>query len=146
MLHVVRRTDTSRVQFFLGEADLLKELQTPRPDFPSSVASRCDAGRSALVRKMLSSTVPMDAEALRLELAVGDAYRFWRRLENLPRFMAHLHRVTDTIINEVENEVIGWRSLAGSDVKTAGSVNFDTARDGRSTHVSVHLPATPSLT
>jgi uncharacterized membrane protein len=47
------------------------------------------------------------------------------------------------IINEVENQVIGWQSLPGSDVVTAGSVNFDTARDGRSTQVSVHLQYAP---
>jgi uncharacterized membrane protein len=104
-------------------------------------------------------------ESVRLELALADVYHFWRRLENLPRFMTHLHRVTETpdgrshwvaagpgglaaewdaeIINEVENEVIAWRSLAGSDVVTAGSVNFHTARDGRSTQVSVHLQYAP---
>src|SRR4030095_2415572 len=69
-------------------------------------------------------------ESVRLEMPVADVYRFWRRLENLPRFMTHLHRVTETpdgtshwvapgpaglavewdaeIINEVENQVIGW--------------------------------------
>jgi uncharacterized membrane protein len=104
-------------------------------------------------------------ESVRLELPVADVYRFWRRLENLPRFMTHFHRVTETpdgrshwvaagpagltvewdaeVINEVENEVIGWRSLPGSDVVTAGSVNFNTARDGRSTQVSVHLQYAP---
>jgi uncharacterized membrane protein len=104
-------------------------------------------------------------ESVRLDLPVADVYRFWRRLENLPRFMTHLHRVTETpdgsshwvacgpaglavewdaeIINEVENQVIGWRSLPGSDVVTAGSVNFDTAREGRSTQVSVHLQYAP---
>ena len=102
---------------------------------------------------------------MRLELTVADVYRFWRRLENLPRFMTHLNRVTETpdgkshwvargpaglavewdaeIINEVENQVIGWRSLPGSDVVTAGAVNFDTARQGRSTQVSVHLQYAP---
>jgi uncharacterized membrane protein len=104
-------------------------------------------------------------ESVRLEMPVADVYRFWRRLENLPRFMAHLDRVTETpegrshwvaagpaglavewdaeIINEVDNQVIGWRSLPGSDVVTAGSVNFDTAREGRSTQVSVHLQYAP---
>src|SRR4030095_675747 len=47
------------------------------------------------------------------------------------------------IINEVENQVIGWRSLHGSDVVTAGTVNFGRARDGRSTQVSVHLQYAP---
>jgi uncharacterized membrane protein len=104
-------------------------------------------------------------ESVRLEKPVADVYRFWRRLENLPRFMTHLHRVTETpdgrshwvaagpaglrvewdaeVISEVENDVIGWRSLPGSDVVTAGSVTFKTARGGRSAQVSVHLQYMP---
>ena len=35
-------------------------------------------------------------ESIRLEVPVADVYRFWRRLENLPRFMTHLDRVTET--------------------------------------------------
>jgi uncharacterized membrane protein len=104
-------------------------------------------------------------ESIRLELPVGDVYRFWRRLENLPQFMTHLDRVTEgadgrshwvtsgpaglavewdaEIINEVDNKVLAWRSLPGSEVVTAGSVNFDAARGGRSTQVSVHLQYAP---
>jgi len=104
-------------------------------------------------------------ESVRLELPVAHVYRFWRRLGNLPQVMTHLKRVTETadgkshwvaagpagldiewdaeIINEVENQVLAWQSLPGSDVVTAGSVNFDAARDGRSTQVSVHLQYAP---
>jgi len=104
-------------------------------------------------------------ESVRVEMPVSDVYRFWRRLENLPRFMTHLRRVTETsdgkshwvadgpaglavewdaeIINAVEDQVIGWRSLPGSDIVTAGSVNFDTVRGGRGTQVSVHLQYAP---
>ena len=104
-------------------------------------------------------------ESIRLEVPLADVYRFWRRLENLPRFMTHLDRVTESsdgtshwvaagpaglavewdaeIINEVENKLLAWRSLPGSDVVTAGSVNFDAARGGRSTQVSVHLQYAP---
>ena len=104
-------------------------------------------------------------ESIRLEVPLADVYRFWRRLENLPQFMTHLDRVTEAsdgtshwvtsgpaglavewdaeIINEVENKVLAWRSLPGSDVVTAGSVNFDAARGGRSTQVSVHLQYAP---
>ena len=35
-------------------------------------------------------------ESIRLEVPLADVYRFWRRLENLPRFMTHLDRVTET--------------------------------------------------
>jgi uncharacterized membrane protein len=104
-------------------------------------------------------------ESVRLELPVADVYRFWRRLENLPRFMTHLHRVTQgsdgkshwvaagpaklaveweaEVINEIENTILAWRSLPGSEIVTAGSVNFDTARGGRGTQVSVHLQYAP---
>ena len=104
-------------------------------------------------------------ESIRVEMPVGDVYRFWRSLANLPRFMTHLDRVTESpdgtshwvaagpaglavewdaeIINEVENKVLAWRSLPGSDVVTAGSVNFDAVRGGRSTQVSVHLQYAP---
>jgi uncharacterized membrane protein len=104
-------------------------------------------------------------EAIRLETPLAEVYAFWRRLENLPRFMHHLQEVTDLgekrshwvakgpagmrvewdaeIINEVEHQVIGWRSLPGADVVTAGSVNFDSVRAGRSTQVSVHLQYAP---
>ena len=47
------------------------------------------------------------------------------------------------IINDVEDQLIAWRSLPGSDVVSAGSVNFDAVRGGRSTQVSVHLQYAP---
>ena len=104
-------------------------------------------------------------ESIRLEVPLAEVYQFWRRLENLPRFMTHLNRVTETsdgkshwvavgpagmpvewdaeIINEVADKLIAWRSLPGSDVVTAGSVNFDTPRAGRGTEVSVNLQYAP---
>lgn len=104
-------------------------------------------------------------EAIRLELPIDQVYRFWRQLENLPRFMSHLAKVTETgglhsrwvargpggvlvewdaqIINEVENQVIGWQSLPGGDVTMAGSVNFDSVRDRSSTQVTVRLQYAP---
>lgn len=47
------------------------------------------------------------------------------------------------LINEVEDKVIAWRSLPGSDVVTAGSVNFDSVRGGRETQVTVNLQYAP---
>ena len=92
-------------------------------------------------------------------------YQFWRRLENLPRFMRYLDSVREDapdrshwiaigprgirvewdaeLINEVEDKVIAWRSLPGSDVTTAGSVNFDAVRGGRETQVTVNLQYAP---
>jgi uncharacterized membrane protein len=44
-------------------------------------------------------------------------------------------------INEVPDKVIGWQSLEGSTISTAGSVNFDEWPNG--THVTVHLQYHP---
>ena len=45
------------------------------------------------------------------------------------------------IINEVADKVIGWQSLEGSTISTAGSVNFD--EDPHGTRVTVHLQYNP---
>jgi len=88
-------------------------------------------------------------------------YRFWRNLENLGRFMSHLHGVQQhndrhsrwvargpmgvpfeweaEIINEKENELIAWRSIDGSKVDTAGSVHFRELPHDRGTEVRVNL-------
>jgi uncharacterized membrane protein len=102
-------------------------------------------------------------ETITVNRPIDQLYRFWRNLENLPQFMRHLEsvdRLTDTIshwrakgpadavvewdaeiINEVPNQVIGWRSLENADVVSAGSVNFDRAANG--TRVTVHLQYSP---
>ena len=90
-------------------------------------------------------------------------FRFWRNFENLPAFMKHLESVSERdggithwvargpagrrvewdarIINEIDNKLIGWQSLDGSTVSTAGSVNFDEA--DRGTRVRVRLQYNP---
>jgi uncharacterized membrane protein len=45
------------------------------------------------------------------------------------------------IINEIDNKLIAWQSLAGSTIVTAGSVNFDATEHG--TRVRVHLQYNP---
>lgn len=105
-------------------------------------------------------------EAIQLEVPIDEVYRFWRRLENLPRFMSYLESVSESpdsershwvargpggvtvewdaeIINQRENQLLAWRSLPGSDIVTAGSVNFDRARGGRATQITVNLQYAP---
>jgi uncharacterized membrane protein len=95
---------------------------------------------------------------------VEEVYRFWRNFENLPRFMDHLESVTvldetrshwvakapagtrvewdASIHNEIENELIAWRSLEGADINHAGSVHFTSAGQGE-TEVRVVLSYEP---
>ena len=92
-------------------------------------------------------------------------FTFWRNFENLPRFMENLEsvEVIDSkrsrwvadgpagldaeweaeIINEIPNELIGWRSTEGSRIANAGSVHFAPASGGRGTEVKVHLRYDP---
>lgn len=94
----------------------------------------------------------------------SEVYRFWRNLENLPRFMDHLESVTvldeershwvakgpagsrvewDAVIhNEIPNQLIAWRSLEGSEVDNAGSVHFSPTQNG-DTEVRVVLRYDP---
>lgn len=97
----------------------------------------------------------------------AELYAFWRNLENLPLFMDHLHsvRVVDEtrshwivdapagrtiewdaeVINDVPGERIGWKSLPGSEVTHAGSVQFVPAPRQQGTEVTVHLRYDPPL-
>ena len=90
-----------------------------------------------------------------------DVFAFWRDLENLPTFMAHLDQVRVTgertshwsanapfgkdlewdaeIIDEAPGAKIMWRSTGNADVPNGGTVHFVTAPDGSSTEVHVAL-------
>ena len=92
-------------------------------------------------------------------------YAFWRDLTNLPRFMQSVQSVTTQdgqhshwvakfpfgvtmeweaeITKEVENEMIAWRSLPGSEVHTSGIVTFERLPDDRGTRVVVTMTTTP---
>ena len=95
-----------------------------------------------------------------------DVYAFWRNFQNFPRFMRHVESVQDlgdgrshwkvkgpagmdvewdaTIIADVPNEVITWRSLENSDVDNAGAVRFERAPGGRGTIVKVNIEYKPT--
>jgi uncharacterized membrane protein len=91
----------------------------------------------------------------------SEVYAFWRRLENLPGFMAHLDDVVaiddrrshwtatapfgrtvswdaELTLDEPETR-IAWRSVGRSAVPNRGSVTFATAPDPVSTEVHVRL-------
>ncbi|WP_240742275.1 SRPBCC family protein [Micromonospora zingiberis] len=88
-----------------------------------------------------------------------EVYAFWRDLDNLPTFMAHLEEVRATgdrtshwsasapfgknvewdaeIIDEATGERIAWRSTGNAAVPNAGTVRFVPAPGGVSTEVHV---------
>jgi uncharacterized membrane protein len=96
---------------------------------------------------------------------VKDVYAFWSNFEQLPQFMRHLESVTVTgngrshwvakapagksvewdaeTTEQIENELIAWRSVEGSDIYNAGTVRFAPAPGGRGTEVRVELEYDP---
>jgi uncharacterized membrane protein len=94
-----------------------------------------------------------------------ELYRFWRDLSNLPKFMPHLVSVQELgdkrshwiakgvggrtvewdaeIINDDANELIGWRTLEGADVVSAGSVRFKPTGKDNETEVHVRMQYDP---
>lgn len=95
-----------------------------------------------------------------------EVYAFWRRLENLPRFMKHLASVDEydrtnshwranlpgeilklnwnaEITREDENNYIGWQSVEGSMVANAGKVTFHDALSGSGTELTVDISYFP---
>jgi len=95
----------------------------------------------------------------------AELYAFWRKFDNLPRFMAHLRSVTvkdektshwvakapagwtvswdAEVINDEPDALIAWRSLGGATVDNAGSVRFVPGPEGRGTEVKVVVDYIP---
>ena len=104
-------------------------------------------------------------DSVTINASPEELYVFWRNFELLPRFMAHLVEVRQIdvrrshwvakapagrtvewdaeIINEVPGDLIGWRTLPGSDVVSAGSVHFKAAPGSRGCEVRVRLQYDP---
>ena len=104
-------------------------------------------------------------ETIVIERPPAQLYAAWRNLEFLGGVMSHLRSVTclddrrshwtvegpagttvewdAEIVRDVPDQLIGWRSLPGSDVDSAGSVRFRPRRGGRATEVQVVLRYDP---
>lgn len=120
--------------------------------------SSADGGRPHLEQQHGPAAVLDASHATRVEHSVTIArprtelYGYWRRLENLPRVMRHLESVTvldgrrsrwtakapagmtvewvAVIHNEIEHELLAWKSEPGASVANAGSVHFADAPGG----------------
>jgi uncharacterized membrane protein len=104
------------------------------------------------------------ARSVTINRPVEELYRFWRNFENLPAFTKHLESVQvrdrcshwvvkapagktvewdAEIHNDIENELIAWRSLENAAINNAGSVSFRKAPEGRGTEVKVVINYEP---
>jgi uncharacterized membrane protein len=115
---------------------------------------------AALTRSRVKSVADLTAVTT-VGCTPQQAYDLWRRLENLPSFMAHLDEVRATgdstshwrasapfgrtvewaacVTDDVPGERIAWRSLEGADIGNEGEVRFVPAPGGRGTEVHVAM-------
>jgi uncharacterized membrane protein len=102
---------------------------------------------------------------LTASLTVGkepdEVFAFWRKLDNLPSFMAHVDEVTTSddgrshwrvsapfgrdvewaaeIIDEQPGSRLEWRSIDGAEVDNSGLITFVPAPKGQGTEVHVRI-------
>lgn len=95
----------------------------------------------------------------------AELYSFWRNFENLPRLTSILESVREVddnrsrwtvqtpggvhvswdaeITKDIRDEMIGWRSVAGSMIETAGYVRFEPVFGRNATRVRLALEYDP---
>ena len=98
-------------------------------------------------------------KTLHIDAPVGQVYAFWSNYENFPLFMSHVRQVEDLgggrshwsvkgpggvpiewnarLTEQTPNEVIAWRSEAGSMLENAGMIRFTPS--GSATRVDLRL-------
>jgi uncharacterized membrane protein len=113
---------------------------------------RPEARRTAAIHVKKSLTINKQPDVV---------YGFWRKLENLPKFMRHLESVEQLeqnrshwrakgpagvrvewdaeIIDDQPNERISWQSIGGASVPNRGTVTFRPAPGARGTEVHVDM-------
>jgi uncharacterized membrane protein len=95
-----------------------------------------------------------------------EVYNYWRKLENLPKFMKHLKTVQEIdskkshweasliggmgtikwdakILSEQPGTLISWRSLRGAVVENMGNVRFVDGKDKNTTDIHVTISYQP---
>jgi len=130
------------------------KINTARQGGNSSAAVH--ANRAIKVKRAVSINKP-----------IAELYSFWRNFENLPQIMEHLEAVTvqdekrshwvakgpaaikvewdAEIFREKENELIAWKSVEGSSLPNAGTVQFTDLGEERGTEVLVELDYDPPV-
>jgi uncharacterized membrane protein len=125
----------------------------------------------AAARALMNNDDASEARDVHVEKTISidksptELYTFCRDLTNLPLFMRNLDSVTvfdptrshwvargpagthvewdAEIYNEIENELIAWRSTENADVVNAGSVRFQKGPTGHGTFVRVTMNYNP---
>jgi uncharacterized membrane protein len=105
-------------------------------------------------------------QRIAINRAPEEVYRFWRDVENHPRFMRRVERVERTgehrshwvatapggmrvewdaeMVDDRPNALIAWRSLTPAPLWTSGSVRFERGPHGRGTIVRLEMDVRPA--
>ncbi len=138
----------------LGAALLWRGTTGHCPVFEQAGLNTAEAGKQTPRAIEISESVTVNAPR-------DKAYGFWRRLENLPRFMHHIRSVTEMgenrslwtakgpgalpdieweaeIVEDQPGTLLVWRSLPDADVDNAGHVRFlDAPHGGTEIHARI---------
>lgn len=101
------------------------------------------------------------ATAMTVECPVDEVYEFWRRPQNLPRFLRHISSIEPIddrhsrwtarlpggmslqwraeIVDDEPNSLIAWQSVEGSDLFNEGYISFEPTADGDSTEIHARI-------
>ena len=112
-----------------------------------------------------SDPIELVSKSITISASPEEVYRFWRNLENFPRFMTHLEEVRTTgertshwiakapagtsvewdaeITEDEANSRLAWRTLPDSSIEHEGIVSFESAPAGRGTIVRVSMRYMP---
>jgi uncharacterized membrane protein len=123
-----------------------------------------ELSRSRIGRTGVSARVSVE-KSIVIDRPPEDCYRFWRHLDNLPRFMQHIESIQviddrrshwkvkapggrhvewdSEITEDRPNERIAWRTVGEADVPNSGVVRFEPAPGGRGTIVRASLQYEP---
>ena len=123
------------------------ENETVNPDELEAMMTHNDNNQNTADRVSVSHEKGAHIqEVINISRPVEAVYAFWKNASNLPKIVPHLQTVEDDgngygswtfqlpvgpqaiiqveLINELANEVIGWRSVGSSAVSNAGAVRF----------------------
>jgi uncharacterized membrane protein len=129
--------------------------------FYRGITGHCPA-YSAIGKRLRTHPLNINVRtAITINKPRHEVYLFWRKLENLPRFMKHLESVTEIdavhstwkaklpgwplpiswearIVKDKEDELLGWRSYPGADIENAGKIEFkDAGENGTEIHAVI---------
>lgn len=153
--------DTSRTRTVLALTGMC-EVASGIGLLARHAASKAHLSRNEFVQKLVQPIHVV--KTITIGRPPSEVYAFWRNLENLPRFMAHLESVTvqngtstwrakgpagttvewqAEVVMDRPDEAIGWRSVEGARVPNRGVVRFQPAPGDRGTQLRVELKYEP---